>query len=91
MSEEKSEEHSAGNSGDGNQSETTDLIDRANKTAERVEASNREARAILEEQKALFARAVLGGRSVAGQKTKSQEEVDAESAAEIVKRYTARR
>lgn len=67
-SEEKTEasQPPTGDPGAGSKPETTDLIERAHSVAERLEKANLQAQKIVERHEQLMAKALLGGRSDAG-------------------------
>lgn len=92
MSEEKTlSNENAGtqssNSDNGNITSTATLIERADGVAKRMEEANKKAEELLKRQEEIAARIMLGGRSEAGTKQKSAEELDQEKVdAEIQKR-----
>ena len=67
--------------------ETTDLIEKAKMTAERLEAANVQALKIVERHEQLMAKALLGGKTIAGQKQKTQSEIEQEEADQLVKDF----
>ena len=58
--------------------ETASLIDRADKVAERMEQSNKQAEELLKRQEAVAARMMLGGKSEAGELRKTTEQLEDE-------------
>jgi len=62
----------------GNKSETTNLIDSADKAAERLENANKKTEELLNKQEALIAKQALGGFSEAGGKAPVKEEISDE-------------
>lgn len=65
-------------------------IEEQKQLAERIEKANEEARKILEEQKQLQARMSIGGKSEAGFKQKTPEELQQEKIDNEVKRIKSR-
>jgi len=75
--EEKQEEKPAtDNSGKGDKSETSSLVEQAYQAAERLEQANRKQEELLDRQERILAREALGGRSEAGQNPPKKEEKD---------------
>ena len=64
--EKKESEPAPKNADEGDQSQTTELIERANATAQRLEEANRKQEELIKRQEQLTARSILGGRSEAG-------------------------
>jgi|TARA_R100001530_G_scaffold136358_2_gene116696 hypothetical protein len=78
MDEEKQEEQeqeTPQGDGEGNEPETTPLIDDANLAAKRMEEANKEKRELLDREEALMAKKALGGNTEAGQ-PKKEEKID---------------
>lgn len=75
-----SEEAPKENSGDGDESETTDYVGRAESAAQRLEKANKEALEILKKQESIAARLALGGKSGQAPKEEKPKVSDADYA-----------
>ena len=64
-----------------------DLLTKAQAIAERIEKANAESKLILEKAEKLRVTEILGGRSVAAEKPKTQEDVDQEVANRFISRF----
>jgi len=64
---------------------TTDMIERANATALRLEDANKELKQLLDKQERMRIEDTLGGHSEAGQQGQSEEEKAKESAKNLIK------
>jgi len=60
------------------------LLEKAEKTAERIEKANAEMKELLERQEKVESNKILGGRSEAGQATEKKEETPAEYAKRVM-------
>ena len=84
--EKPKEEQPATDTGEGNKSETTPLIDDANLAAKRLEDANKEKSILLDREENLAAKRALGGTTEAGQAPKVETE-DEKWAKDAKKRY----
>lgn len=71
--------------------DSTDFIERAHSAADRLEKANLASMEILKRQETMLARALLGGTAEAGQKQRSQAEIDKEEALKAVRQFTGKR
>ena len=85
MDEEKEKSGTSENTGEGDKSQSTRLIDDTNLAAKRLEDANAERARLLQREEELEARRRLGGVSEAGQETKPKEETPKEYADRIMR------
>lgn len=80
---------------DGNKSETTSMLDRADRAAERMEKATKEYQKLVERNEAIAARMLISGRAEAGVVAKTpQEKADAEMdkrVKEMIDRFEGKR
>ena len=81
----KGEEQTTEHTGEGDKSESTTLLDKANESAERLEAANAKREELLNRQELMMAKQALGGKSFAGESGIKAEE----SPEDFVKRLEA--
>lgn len=89
--EQKGQEPTTGDSGAGSQPQATDLIDRANAAAERLEKAKAEAEAAERRLGDIYAKAALAGRATAGTAVKSEDQLVDEKVRDFMRqRYGGR-
>lgn len=64
--------------------EKPDLIEQARMTAERIEAANKRTEELLAKQEQMLSRAMISGKSLAGEPQKKAEETPAEYAKRVM-------